>query len=352
MFKITILYSELADYTIACFRVLKNCETELMLVHWPINPEAPFQFDLSFVDEVYSRETLSDEDLLRKVERFSPDLVLASGWMDKGYVSICKKLKVNGATTVLSMDNHWNGSLKQWIASFISPFTIRRAFSKVFVPGQVQKNYALKLGFKEVDIKIGFYSADTAKFDGYYGQIHHSKQEAFPKRFLYLGRYVKHKGIFDMWSAFIEFRQEFPEWELWCVGTGDEYVNRIESEGIKHFGFKQPSELLPILKETGVYILPSHFEPWGVSVQEMAIAGFPLLLSDKIGSREAFLKAEQNGFEFESGSVHSIYNAMQKMARLNDSRLLEMAAYSHQFGIQNSPDVWASRLLSFIVSND
>ena len=43
--------------------------------------------------------------------------------------------------------------------------------------------------------------------------------------------------------------------------------------------------MLPILQGCGVYILPSHFEPWGVSVHEMGVAGFPMLaLPDAIGA--------------------------------------------------------------------
>jgi glycosyltransferase involved in cell wall biosynthesis len=344
--KILILYSELAEYTIACLRALKKEHVELMLVHWPINKEAPFQFDLSFVDHLHARDTLSDAQLLSAASGFNPDLVLCSGWMDKGYVAVCKAMRPS-AVTVLSMDNHWTGKLKQQIASWVSPFTLKKAFSKAFVPGQVQKLYALKLGFTEQDIQTGFYSADTPKFNAFYDDLIKAKS-SIPKRFLYLGRYVKHKGIFELWEAFNAFRKEHPEWELWCVGTGDEFQNTVEADGIKHFGFKQPSELLPILKDTGVYILPSHFEPWGVSVQEMAIAGFPLLLSDKIGSKEAYLKDAENGFEFQSGSVYSLQQAMVKVANLSQKHLMDMAQQSHKLGIQNSPQIWVSKLLSFL----
>lgn len=344
--KTLILYSELAEYTVACLKALKKARNEVMLVHWPINPEAPFQFDLSFVDEVYSRDTLSDEQLLGKARSFMPDLIITSGWMDKGYMQVCKAL-YKQATTILSLDNHWTGSFKQQIASFISPITLKRSFKKAFVPGEIQKQYAQKLGFKESDIETGFYSADTSKFDVFYHELASAK-DAIPKRFLYLGRYVRHKGIFDMWEAFLLLKKDFPEWELWCVGTGDEFPNRIEADGIKHFGFKQPSELLPLLQETGVYILPSHFEPWGVSVHEMAIAGFPLLLSNQIGSKEAYLKENQNGFEFESGTVNSMLSAMKKVAQLDNAHLHEMSLKSHELGLRNSPEQWVSKLLSFL----
>jgi glycosyltransferase involved in cell wall biosynthesis len=345
--KTLILYSELAEYTISCLRALKQkSEVDLMLVHWPLNPEAPFKFDLSFCDRVISREALTDEKLLAEAEAFGPDLILSSGWMDKGYLSVCQKQRCN-AVTVLSMDNHWNGTVKQHMARLVSTFTIKRAFSHAFVPGQVQKEYALKLGFDSKRIKTGFYAADVDKFEGYHQALVRSKG-TLPKRFLYLGRYVRHKGIFDLWEAFTKLQKTKEEWELWCVGTGDEYENRVQHPNIKHFGFIQPSELMPILKETSIYILPSHFEPWGVSVQEMGIAGFPLLLSDKIGSKEAFLKEGENGYVFKSGSADEIFQAMDKVTDLSESALLDMSNKSHDLGMLNTPEKWADTLTSFL----
>ena len=79
------------------------------------------------------------------------------------------------------MDNHWEGSLKQHIARLVSPFTIQKAFSHAFVPGHVQENYALKLGFDEKQIKLGFYSADTSRFDQYFDEIGQKKLDQFLK---------------------------------------------------------------------------------------------------------------------------------------------------------------------------
>jgi len=345
MYKVSILYTELADYSVACLRALKDCDVELMLIHWPINPEAPFKFDLSFFDKVHSRDSLSDLEMTQLVSEFAPDLILSSGWIDKGYLKVCRSMK-DQSVCVLSLDNHWSGSVKQVVATLISPFTIKKSFHKAFVPGRVQKKYALKLGFDEGDIQTGFYSADTSKFQSAFNEVAKSKKESFLKRFLYLGRYTQHKGIFDLWEAFLKFRETNIEWELWCVGTGDQFENRVEAEGIKHFGFIQPADMLPVLKETGVYILPSHFEPWGVSVHEMAVAGFPMLLSDKIGSKEAFL--DGNGKVFESGNTQSLLNAMEWIAKQEVSELNRMADRSNELGLKNTPEIWASTLLSFL----
>lgn len=348
--RLLVLYTELADYSLSCLKTLSGERVEICLVHWPINAEAPFTFDLSFCAAHYSRDTVSDLKLDQMAADFQPNIILCSGWMDKGYVKLCRNWKQK-ATTVLAMDNHWTGSVKQHVAALASPFTIKRAFSRAFVPGQPQRQYALKLGFKSEVIETGFYAADTEKFKGYYEEIRGTKGKEGVKRFLFLGRYVQHKGIFDLWQAFKRFRAEHQDWELWCVGAGDQYEHRVEGDGIKHFGFVQPDQLLPILKQCHVYILPSHFEPWGVSVHEMAVAGFPMLLSDKIGAKEAFLKDNENGRIFPSGDVDAIYEAMIWVARQSTLNLEKMGVLSHELGMQNTPQLWAEKLLRIVESH-
>jgi glycosyltransferase involved in cell wall biosynthesis len=343
--KVTILYTELADYSIACFRTLKGRGAQIQLVHWPIKPEAPFHFDLSFLDEAISRDQLDQGPLEAKVAAFQPDAILCSGWMDDGYVKVCKTWK-KGAVTILSLDNHWKGSIKQRIAALISPLTIRRAFSKAFVPGKIQQVYAHKLGFNSDDIALGFYAADTTKFEQFYEERKSNLTEH--KRFLYLGRYVEHKGIFDLWEAFRLYKAGGGTWELWCVGTGDQYANRPEMTGLKHFGFIQPSDLAPVLNQSSVYILPSHFEPWGVSVHEMASAGFPLLLSDEIGAAERFLLPEENGRMFPARDPHLLALQLHWISELSSADLARMAERSHEVGMQHTPEKWVNQLLQLM----
>lgn len=342
---VLVLYSEIADYTLACLRALKESGSTVTLVHWPINPEAPFKFDLSFLDRSLDRSTLDDAGIEALIAEVSPDMILCSGWMDKGYFKACQRAP-RSIVRVLTMDNHWTGSVKQRLAQLAAPFTIRKAFNRAFVPGNIQKRYAMQLGFGQSQIRTGFYCADVARFEGYYHNSPTGRE--IPKRFLYLGRYVKHKGIFDMWEAFQHFHADHPEWELWCCGTGDQYKNKVEGQGIRHFGFLQPDQMLPVLQQTGVYILPSHFEPWGVSVQEMAVAGFPLLVSDAIGASESFVKEGVNGSVFQAGAVQEMESKMRWVATMADYQLMDMSVQSHEIGLQHTPTLWVEKLRSFV----
>lgn len=342
--KIAFLYSEVAGYFLAGIEQLAK-NAEVLIFRWPVNKEAPFKLPEIENVEILDRSEFDQSQLEQKLHDFNPDTLVCSGWMDKGYVKAVKSFKKK-IPTVLTLDNHWNGSLKQHVAVWMSGFFLNNVFSHAWVPGEPQAIYAKKLGYKGDKLITGFYCANSAFFQETFEATFSKKRLNFPKRFLYVARYVEHKGIFEMWEAFKQIKAELnTDWELWCLGTGDEYENRIEAEGISHFGFVQPKEMQQYIEDTGVYILPSKFEPWGVTVQEFAISGFPLIISDQVGSRTQFLKVE-NGIEIKSGNVESLKKAMKSIIDLSEKELISMAEKSNEIGMSYQSKDWAKRILS------
>lgn len=340
--KIVFLYTEVAGYFLACVNELSK-SADVLVVRWPVNKEAPFNFDQNDGVRIEDRSDYNNEGLQKLIASHNPDIIVCSGWVDKGYLKAVRSLKKR-IPCVLSFDNHWTGKLKQRMIVALSPFTLKSIFTHAWVPGEVQAVYAKKLGFSGRILK-NFYCADVNLFTEKFNNTFKTKKQVFPRRFLYVARYVEHKGIFEMWKAFIQLQNEFPnEWELWCLGTGDEWENRIEHEKIKHFGFVQPKDMEEYIGKTSVYILPSKFEPWGVTAQEFAICGFPMLLSDEIGSREKYL--DDNGFVFKAGDANEIMKAMKKIVQMDEKTLLEMGKRSHDLGVSFTPKMWAENILS------
>ena len=345
--KILFLYTELAGYTVNCLR--KAMETtddlQIVVVRWPVNKEAPFQFDFGSIT-VVEKSDYSGSGLMNFVEEMKPDAIFCSGWIDKDYTKICKNYR-NKIPVVLALDNHWIGNLKQKLAAVLSPLLIKNTFNKVWVPGEKQAMFARKLGFKEKDIEKGFYTADVNLFKAFGENCVKLKSTAFPKKILYVGRYVEHKGIFDLWKAFIEVvtQEKNDSWELICVGTGDQWEKRVEHPQIKHLGFIQPENFQEIINQTSFYILPSHFEPWGVSLHEFAAAGFPVIVSDQIGSSEAFCENGRNGFLFESGNIAQLKDRFSSIMKISQEDFLEMQKHSINLALKNTPTLWGEKLL-------
>jgi glycosyltransferase involved in cell wall biosynthesis len=350
MKKVVFLYTELADYFLKCLAACGN-NFQFLVIHWPVNKEAPFKLIAASNTQLIDKSSHSFRELIQIIEAFQPDLINCSGWIDKDYIRIAKHFKLRKTKTSISIDNHWDNSLKQKMATLLSHFTIRHYFNMAWVPGEAQKTYALKLGFKSEQIHLGFYCADTSFFNAIYEKRNSAQQtKSSPKVFLFVARYVKHKGIFDLWQAFIRLKTSYPnDWELWCIGTGEEWDHRIEHPHIKHFGFKQPNDLLPYLLDATVYVLPSHFEPWGVSVHEMALSGFPLILSDRVGASEYFLDENKNGFKFHFQQKDALTKALKSMMDLDANQLSQMSQKSHEMGNRLRHQNWKATLEKMVL---
>ncbi len=345
---IVILYPELAGYFISCVSELqRQTNGEIHIFKTQVNKEAPFKFDeLSEQIKFYNESDYSAAELKIKVKTLKPNLLYCAGWSNKKYLEIVRSEKSN-CTTLLGFDNKWDNSLKQKLQTIAGRIIFQNLFDFAFVPGKHQRKFAQKLGFKDSQIIRNAYSADYDLFHKIASETLPTKLENLPKKFLFVGRYIKIKGIFDMWQAFEELQEEFPnDWELWCLGTGAEYENRSIHPKIKHFGFIQPKDFKKYLAETRVYILPSHFEPWGVSVHEMAICGFPMILSDKIGAGEVFLRSSVNGLEFQHNNIKQLKEAMRFFVLQDEKDALEMIQESKRLASNITPTIWAKSLLT------
>jgi glycosyltransferase involved in cell wall biosynthesis len=340
--KILFLYTELAGYNFPCFDELLSKNISILIIAYPVNKEAPFQFDYTKYPIIhFTNETA--KQIEQKILTFNPSVVYCSGWINKQYLKWCKFFKKQGISTIVGFDNQWTGNLKQQIASLLSFKLIKPYFNYAWVPGNPQYTFALNLGFKKEQILTGVYTANTHLFNSFYNPY-----KTIKKRFIYVGRYYEFKGITDLWKAFIELNNEEPanRWELWCLGTGD--VPPLNHPQIKHFGFVQPTDLKFYIEQTNVFVLPSRFEPWGVVVHEFAAAGFPLICSDKVGAATTFLKDEENGFIFKSGNIQQLKDCLKRITQMDEKQLNQMGNVSYQLSQKITPEKWFKNLLSVI----
>lgn len=344
--KILFLYTEIAGYFLACVEaLLRTASVEVMLVRWPVNVEAPFDFDFPDGITVIDRKTIEENELEAKCIAFSPDVVFVTGWLDKGYLKIAQQLRKQNIPVIAGMDNQWNGSLRQRIATWISPWYIRRYFDFMWVAGLRQYEYARRLGFAHDHIRLGYYSADVDFFQQAATQYQAAKSTNYPHTFLYVGRLIEHKGIDELCAAFMESAEQH-NWRLRLVGKGEVAASISAHPRIEVLPFVQPEELPSLAAEAGAFVLPSREEPWGVVVHEFAAGGLPLVISDACGAGDAFLRDGFNGFRHRANHQESLKNALLDITRLTDSELLKMGQKSTELALQITPEQWAQTLIS------
>lgn len=338
----------MAGYFIACVNKLSqiSLDTEIHIIRWTVNKEAPFDFSAIENVFLYDRDKYTKTTLAKLIKDIDPSIIYCSGWMDKAYKSICKTY-TNKIPVIVGMDNKWTGSFKQKIARLVAKYTVLKCYNYCWVPGEPQEEYALKLGFKKNQILTGFYSADIDFFNKEYFKYKENKMNHLPRRFIYVGRYYSFKGVQDLWKAFDELHREFPnDWELWCLGVGD--LNPFQHSHIKHFGFIQPADMSSFIKETSVFVLPSHFEPWGVVVHEFAAAGFPIVCSNEVGAATQFVENDVNGFIFPVADIQELKKVLKKTILLSNAELIKMGEKSLQKANQISPEKWANKLMRLL----
>jgi len=344
--KFLVLYEELASYFVNCLNHLaKNHQCQILVISKQINPIAPFEFNnLHFQITLIEREAFSIQDLEHKIKFFNPHFTYVSGWIHKPYLQIIKKL--NLSKVIMGLDNPYTGSWRQKLGAIYFKTQWKQIIHAAFVPGTLQQQFALKLGFKETQIALNLYCCDNNLYSSFYEQSI-SHKNSIPKRFVFVGRYVEEKGIQLLWKAFQDIQTEQPnDWELWCLGKGP--LQAPVHPKIKHLGFIQPADLLPVIQQCGVFVLPSLYEPWGVVLHEFACAGFPIICSNKVGASEIFLQDKINGYQVPAGDYYALKKALKKIVSLTDAELQTMAQKSCELSQQISPEVWTESLLKLV----
>ncbi|MCK4717979.1 MAG: glycosyltransferase family 4 protein, partial [Thermoplasmata archaeon] len=121
---------------------------------------------------------------------------------------------------------------------------------------------------------------------------------------LFLGRIVKQKGLESLLKAFPAVLKEHPKTMLAIVGKGNQKEGLIKTT--KRMGLEKnvvfpgfvPAEHLPsLLSSTDIYILPSVWETFGISLAEAMACGCASVASDVGGIPEVL--GDRSGFLFQ-----------------------------------------------------
>ena len=143
---------------------------------------------------------------------------------------------------------------------------------------------------------------------------------------LYVGRFVKQKGIIYLLEAFKQFNKRFNIFELWLVGSGPDknlintYIktNNLNKK-IKLFGWKKKISRFYI--KAKYFVLPSVYEGLGNVIIDALNFSRTCIVSDcKHGPKEIIMNG-RGGFIFKSKNSYDLYNTLVKLeSKLSNSR--------------------------------
>jgi glycosyltransferase involved in cell wall biosynthesis len=337
---ILILHMEVMGYFMAGLNEFrKNYHDEIIVIESDQKKLTPYKFESNGM-QIFNRSKFSSNSELINfcINNINPVVVLCCGWSDTGYLSVCKHFKRNGVKTVCMFDTQWKGTTRHKLASIFSSIIFNKYFTNLWGSGYRQYEFGRKLGYNHNNIALGYYTCDYSLFS-------QCKNNYSAKNILFVGRFVKEKGIDNLIVTFNSIKRIFPDWTLTLIGTGI-ISNEYDLDNIHVKPFVNSESLVKEFENASFFCLPSIYEPWGVVLHEAAAAGLPIICTPDCGSSDYYVKTDYNGY-----IIKDLKDTLLRMLSKSTKDFALMGANSRRLSCFNTPDIWASTVNSFIMQD-
>lgn len=351
--KVAICWSHISGYASACWRALHERTTgtdvDVQFLAWESNaPGTDIAFNSDLVaglpirmlspDEYSSFELIHDH-----VAKFDPDVLILPGWMHEPYIRLALSPALKRAKKAMYVDTPWRGTVRQRLARFrIASYL--KALDGAIVTGERSFQFMRHLGIAERKIYRGTYGIDLAAVADVFDR--RVARGAWPRKFLYMGRYHADKGIDVLLAAHAKYRASVADpWTLTCCGKGPLGEQIRSTTGVTDMGFIDPRRTPAIMETHGAFVLASAYDPWPLVIVEACGAGLPVIHSEACGSAVELVRPYYNGIGFGTGEVDELARAM-RWCHDHVEKLPEMGRRGRAFAAAYSAQLWAKRWLA------
>jgi glycosyltransferase involved in cell wall biosynthesis len=287
-------------------------------------------YEYSFVENIskdpgsHHFKGIDNPGLIREIEDWKADAVLIYGWPFKSHLKAMRyfhrKIPVffRGDSTILNKKNSLRSLIRKyflrWVYSYID---------KAFYVGTNNKHYFLQHGLKENALIFAPHAIDNERFADDTGKYQQQADEWRNKLsinrgdlvIVYAGKLEPIKNL--AWLIETIKESDVPTLKLLMVGNGPlekELKQKASSDtGIIFMDF-QNQQHMPVVYRLGqVFILCSHSETWGLSVNEAMASGRAILVNQNCGCGTDLVKDGSNGFVFNSFDKLSLVKCIKKL---------------------------------------
>lgn len=228
------------------------------------------------------------------------------------------------------------------------------------VPGQSARAYLRALGVANENIFTAPNAVANDLFRAAAERARTHAQElrkelALPQRyFLFVGRLVPEKGVFDLLEAYAKLESRLRDQTgLVFVGDGpcrhalEEQAAKISPAVIRFTGFIQRDDLARYYALAEALILPTHTDAWGLVVNEAMACSLPIVVSKVAGCAADLVKPDWNGLFVPPRNSLSLTVALASLAS-QPQRCKAMGSSSGQHIAQYTPEVWGRSVVGAI----
>ncbi|HVI08330.1 MAG TPA: glycosyltransferase family 4 protein [Candidatus Binatia bacterium] len=367
--KLAIMTEIIAPYRIPVFNALAErkgidfhaiflSENDPVLRQWRVyKNEIKFSFDVlpSWRRRIGGYNVLLNHGVQSLLQKLKPDVLICGGynylasWQAAFWANSHRIPLVlwSESTAFDARRRHW------WIELLKSRFlSLCSAFA---VPGKSSFQYLRELGVagpiftapNAVDVRFFSTAAESAR------RAHAAvrARRALPARyFLYVGRLVKEKGVFDLLEAYAGLTPGLRAVTgLVFVGEGaaraalERQASHIEGD-VRFYGFAHREDLPEFYALGDALVFPTYSDTWGLVVNEAMACGLPIIATDVAGCAADLVKDGENGFVLPPHDPARLALLMTRMAEDCGCRA-EMSARSRELVSAYSPEAWAEGMV-------
>jgi glycosyltransferase involved in cell wall biosynthesis len=347
--KLVILTEIIAPYRIPVFNALARqaeidlhvmflSETDPSLREWRVyKEEIQFSYEVlaSWRRRLGKYNALLNWGLGAALRRDSPDVILCGGY---NYLASWQAMRCarRHGVPFLAWVESTSADLRGRHALVESlKRTFMRRCDGFVVPGKSSQQYVRDYGVPEGKIFTAPNAVDVEFFQGRSDEVRaqpseHRRTLSLPTRFfLFVGRLVPEKGVFDLLNAYGTLAPELRS-EIGLVFAGDGVARReLERRaaaitlGAVHFaGFTQREQLPSYFGLAEMLVFPTHSDTWGLVVNEAMACGLPVIATSAAGCTADLVEDGWNGRVVRAGDVGQLAQAMKEIASQTELRSL------------------------------
>ena len=193
-------------------------------------------------------------------------------------------------------------------------YKILKDASKVIALTKTEAGQYKKMGVDEDKIEIVSNGIDLIEYDnlpkrGEFRRKYLIRNDE--KMILYLGRIHKFKGIDLLVNAFADLVKELDDVRLVIAGPDDGFLSTLKKQiedlkigdKVLFTGPLYEREKLKAYVDADVYVLPSVYEIFGITVLEACACGTPVIVTDRCGIAEVVNGKVGYAVEYDKGKL-------------------------------------------------
>jgi glycosyltransferase involved in cell wall biosynthesis len=188
----------------------------------------------------------------------------------------------------------------------------------------------------ELNEKLHYRGSSHVIYNGVDLEVFYPRHELFVqrKRILFTGRIIARKGIETLVHAIPMVIAEHPDAFFVFAGAGryGPYIELMRELGISKNNYEFVSvsyeQMGGLYRDSSIYVLPSHYESYPMSILEAAASGLPIV-STNIEAISSLVNHGKNGFLISPGDHKALAGYINQLLN-NEDMLQKMGAASRQ----------------------